>query len=308
MKGTILVNKREINKAQIKKFLDEKDKSEAIKYLSLKGNVSLSTATYIVDLFKDNRIDNFDNQDLFDEQRRNLDHNQLIRKPSFIAKSRKVIVLFAILILSGFLFLKYFIGFSHVEHHFDHFVANSGFSFSSSTNEVLDAEMAQDVATDVALSAPTSPLDIEMWNHSIKTGQYIPEDVLVEIQEYKNRDFSKLVLAIDSPTDKEAQEAIINNYEEDVASLLQQYDANFKIGVCYKAPLQKNGQSGQVEIARVTAMVSAFNKERGNLGNIQYPLDVAYDFVKYQDAPNTWCVSQLSQHIPYDYILNKERW
>ncbi|WP_165499686.1 hypothetical protein [Pedobacter frigidisoli] len=55
-------------------------------------------------------------------------------------------------------------------------------------------------------------------------------------------------------------------------------------------------------------MVSAFNKERGNLGNIQAPLGVIYDFVKYQSDPNTWHLADFSQSIPYDYKLNKDRW
>ncbi|WP_435522210.1 hypothetical protein [Chryseobacterium indoltheticum] len=53
-------------------------------------------------------------------------------------------------------------------------------------------------------------------------------------------------------------------------------------------------QSGD-ELVRVTAMVSAFNKERGNLGNIQMPLDVIYDFVQYKSEPNVWYVFDFSR-------------
>lgn len=54
--------------------------------------------------------------------------------------------------------------------------------------------------------------------------------------------------------------------------LLDEYKVHIEIGTAYNVPLQ----SGD-ELVRVTAMVSAFNKERGNLGNIQIPLDIIYD-------------------------------
>jgi len=160
--------------------------------------------------------------------------------------------------------------------------------------------------TDVANAAPQSPVDTTMWEGAIKNKDYIPESVLEDIKSYKKRDFSKLKLAEDKPTDEEAQEAIIRNYQHEVTTLLNQYKATIKIGECYAAPIQT--VDGDKEIARVTAMVSAFNKERGNLGNIQAPLNVIYDFVKYQSEPGTWHLADFSQSIPYDYKLNKNRW
>ena len=44
------------------------------------------------------------------------------------------------------------------------------------------------------------------------------------------------------------------------------------------------------------------------LGNIQRPLDVIYDFVKFQSDPETWYITDFSQNIPYDNKLNKDRW
>ncbi|WP_231426888.1 hypothetical protein [Pedobacter sp. Leaf250] len=174
-------------------------------------------------------------------------------------------------------------------------------------NKRLIAESAKDTTNvDYATAAPQSPIDTTMWENAIKNKDYIPESVMEDIINYKKRDFSKLQVAEEKPTDQEAQEAIVRNYQNEVASLLKQYKATIKIGVCYTAPLQQS--EGDREIARVTAMVSAFNKERGNLGNIQAPLNVIYDFVKYQSDPNTWHLADFSQSIPYDYVLNKDRW
>ncbi|MCD1118428.1 hypothetical protein [Chryseobacterium turcicum] len=157
--------------------------------------------------------------------------------------------------------------------------------------------------TDVASAAPESPIDTLIWENTIKNKDYIPDEVLSEINRYKARDFSKLILAENKPTSEEAQNAIITHYKNEVSKLLDEYKAHIQMGTAYNAPLQS-----QDELVRVTAMVSAFNKERGNLGNIQMPLDVIYDFVQYKSEPNVWYVSDFSQNIPYDYKLNKERW
>ncbi|RZL51252.1 MAG: hypothetical protein EOP00_00095 [Pedobacter sp.] len=105
-------------------------------------------------------------------------------------------------------------------------------------NKRLMAESANDTTNvDYATSAPQSPIDTTMWENAIKNKDYIPENVMEEITNYKKRDFSKLQVAEDKPTDEEAQEAIVRNYQNEVASLLKQYKAHIKIGVCYAAPL-----------------------------------------------------------------------
>lgn len=157
--------------------------------------------------------------------------------------------------------------------------------------------------TDVASAAPESPIDTLMWENAIRNKDFIPDEVLAEVRRYKARDFSKLIVAENKSSDEEAQNAIITHYKNEVSKLLDEYKAHIQIGTAYNAPLQS-----QDELVRVTAMVSAFNKERGNLGNIQMPLDVIYDFVQYKSEPNVWYVSDFSQNIPYDYKLNKERW
>lgn len=168
---------------------------------------------------------------------------------------------------------------------------------------ILAISPAESSMTDVATPAPESPIDTLMWENAIKNKDYIPDEVLAEIKRYKARDFSKLILAENKPSNEEAQNAIVSHYKNEVSKLLDEYKAHIQIGTAYNAPLQ----SGE-ELVRVTAMVSAFNKERGNLGNIQMPLDVIYDFVQYKSEPNVWYVSDFSQNIPYDYKLNKDPW
>ncbi|REC55302.1 hypothetical protein DRF62_06725 [Chryseobacterium piscium] len=168
---------------------------------------------------------------------------------------------------------------------------------------ILASFPAESSMTDVAMPAPESPIDTLMWENAIKNKDYIPDEVLAEIKRYKARDFSKLILAENKPSNEEVQNAIVSHYKNEVSKLLDEYKAHIQIGTAYNAPLQ----SGE-ELVRVTAMVSAFNKERGNLGNIQMPLNVIYDFVQYKSEPNIWHVSDFSQNIPYDYKLNKDPW
>lgn len=169
--------------------------------------------------------------------------------------------------------------------------------------KILASFPAESSNVDIATPAPESPIDTLMWASAIKNKDYIPDEVLAEIKRYKARDFSKLIVAESTPTDEEAQNAIIRNYKNEVTKLLDEYKAHIQIGTAYNAPLQS-----QDELVRVTAMVSAFNKERGNLGNIQMPLNVIYDFVQYKSEPDVWYLSDFSQNIPYDYKLNKDPW
>ena len=168
---------------------------------------------------------------------------------------------------------------------------------------ILASFPAESGIIDVANPAPESPIDTLMWENAIKNKDYIPDEVLAEIKRYKARDFSKLILAENKPSNEEAQNAIVKHYKNKVSKLLDEYKAHIQIGTAYNTPLQ----SGD-ELVRVTAMVSAFNKERGNLGNIQMPLNVIYDFVQYKSEPDVWYISDFSQNIPYDYKLNKDPW
>ncbi|NRS87176.1 hypothetical protein HNQ02_000076 [Flavobacterium sp. 7E] len=312
MNNKILVNKVEIEKDVIRQFIIQNRKVEAVKYICEKANIGLASSKTIVDLIIDGKIDAYDGQDLNPEKENSTRKSTIIIEP----KSRnKLIIRLAILafvVLGAFLFLKNVVGFVHIPYHLTTLKQTIGsFSFSNDDDEVVE-DIVQDVDSDmiveVAETNPVqSPIDLRIWEHQIKKGDEVPEGVLEDRESYKNRDFSKLIKASDFPTDKEAQQAIVQFYKADVVKLLQEYQAHIEIGVAYDAPLRAT-QDGDPEIARVTAMVSAFNAKRGNMGNIQRPLDVIYDFVKYESDPFTWYLADFSQSIPYDLKLNKDPW
>ncbi|REC41801.1 hypothetical protein [Chryseobacterium sp. 5_R23647] len=234
-------------------------------------------------------------------------HEKTIRKKSSVGKIFKVIgILFLILILG--LGIAEYVYRNEKEtplYKIQQYLTYSKEDWANYENNkrILASSPAELSMTDVATPAPESPIDTLMWENAIKNKDYIPDEVLAEIKRYKARDFSKLILAENKPSNEEAQNAIVSHYKNEVSKLLDEYKAHIQIGTAYNAPLQ----SGE-ELVRVTAMVSAFNKERGNLGNIQMPLNVIYDFVQYKSEPNIWHVSDFSQNIPYDYKLNKDPW
>lgn len=306
MTSTILVNNVSIQKTTIQDFLIQNRKLEAVKYVMEKAGIGISEAKEIVEMFQHKTIDNFDTKDIFSEIMKNTVSAKI--STSKISKHKvkplkKILIFITIFLVSGFLFLKYFIGFQHVGLHWENL---QSILFDNRNTTPSKIEQTQIVDTiDIAKEAIESPINILKWEESIKNKDYIPDAMFEEIKRYKKRDFSKLVIAEVAPTDKEAEEAIVHHYKDDVASLLQAEEAHIKIGTCYKAPLQVSS-NGNVEVARVTAMVSAYNKSRGNLGNIQQPLGIIYDFVKFQSDPETWYITDFSQNIPYDYKLNKD--
>ena len=312
MSNIILVNNVEIEKSVIYDFLIQNKKLEAVKFVMEKAGIGMSSAKEIVEMLQDKSIENFENKDIFKEITKSTEQFQVNSKQTEPINEqkpkrrilKKVFVFFGILVLGLFLFLKYYIGFQHVGTHWRD-LQSVLFDNQNTSSGAEEAQIAG--TTDVAQEAIESPIDTLMWTNAIKNKDYIPDGVLEEIERYKKRDYSKVVIAEDVPTDKEAEEAIVNHYKNEVVSLLQRENAHIKIGTCYKAPLQ-NTNDGDLEIARVTAMVSAFNKTQGNLGNIQLPLDVIYDFVKFQSDPETWYITDFSQNIPYDNKLNKDRW
>ncbi|MDR6969597.1 hypothetical protein J2X31_003630 [Flavobacterium arsenatis] len=299
MSSTVLVNNVQMDKAIIYDLLIQNKKLEAVKFVMEKSGIDMQSAKDIVELFQDKTINNFDGKDVYKELFQSQSNsNQNPVKPLKSKFFKKALIFIGVFSLVIFLFLKYYIGFQHVETHWKD-LQSLLFDNQNPSRQTEEAQIAG--TTDVVQEAIESPIDTLMWVNAIKNNDYIPDGVLEEIERYKKRDFSKLVVAEDVPTDKEAEEAIVHHYKNEVVSLLQRENAHIRIGVCYKAPLQPT------EIARVTAMVSAFNKTQGNLGNIQMPLDVIYDFVKFQSDPNTWYITDFSQNIPYDYKLNKDR-
>jgi hypothetical protein len=225
---------------------------------------------------------------------------------------KKLFRAFLVLLLALLLFIQFVIGWSHVPEHlaslrmwlFPNSFENAEADGANIEATVATAAEAAAGITDMAEAAPQVLLDTVMWKAAIERGDFIPDNVKEDYERARRFDYSKLQSASQKPSSEEAQDAILHYYKEKVGKLLKEHNAYIRIGKVYNAPLQPDDTNGG-EIARVTAMVCAFNKQGENLGNIQMPLDIAYDFVQYAGDPGVWYLADLSQTIPYDYVLMK---
>jgi len=222
-------------------------------------------------------------------------------------KKRTITIICSCILLVILGFLHFVIGWRHIPHHIRD-LKDEYLSASPNDDNGMPAVGASvdTVSVDYASPAITEPMDTLMWGRLIREGEFAPDGVKEQYAYIKSYDFSALKPAEDNPTDEQAQHAIVRRYKQEVVNLLKTNDAHIRIGRCYQAPVQKTGDD-DAEIARVTAMVSAFNSNGENLGNIQMPLGIVYDFVKFSSDPNTWYITDFSQTIPYDYELNKDR-
>ncbi len=225
---------------------------------------------------------------------------------------RKLFRVFLVLLVALLLFIQFVIGWSHVPEHLASvrmWLFPNSFENAEADGANIEATVAAEAAagiTDMAQAAPQVLLDTVMWKAAIERGDFIPDDVKEDYERARRFDYSKLEPASQQPSSEEAQDAILHYYKGKVEKLLKDHQAYIRIGKAYNAPLQPDGTNGG-ETARVTAMVCAFNKQGDNLGNIQMPLDIAYDFVQYAGDPGVWYLADLSQTIPYDYVLMKGR-
>lgn len=231
-------------------------------------------------------------------------------KRSFFQRFRKTIIGSIIFLLLMLAFANW-LGFQHVPMHVrDLYYTITGlFHRDHSIDNLNDAQKAalkasDTMVTDVAMPAPIEPVDTVYVAAQIKEGGYISPEYKEDFERVRKIDFSKLHKATNKPTDREVEQALVRNYGEELINLLRPRRAHIRAGQCYNAPLQLRTDHDK-EVARVTCMVSAFNNKEENIGNIQQPLGIIYDFVKFENSPNTWYVTDFSQTIPYDYKLNK---
>lgn len=231
-------------------------------------------------------------------------------KISFFKRFRKTIIGCIIFLLLMLAFANW-LGFRHVpEHVRDLYYTVTGlFHRDDSMDNLNEAQKAAlkssgAVVTDVALPAPSEPVDTVYLAARIKSGDYTPPSYKEDLERTRKIDFSVLKKAADKPTDEEVEQALVRHYGEELINLLRPRNAHIRAGQCYNATLQ-SGTDHNKEVARVTCMVSAFNSKNENIGNIEQPLGIIYDFVKLENDPDTWYVTDFSQTIPYDYKLNK---
>ncbi|EHQ25962.1 hypothetical protein [Mucilaginibacter paludis] len=232
------------------------------------------------------------------------------QKRSFFQRFKKTIIAGVIFLLLMLAFANW-LGFRHVPEHVRELYSmiTSLFNRHDRTENLSEAQKAalntaDTVITDVALPAPMEPVDTVFLAAQIKQGGYVPPSYKEDLERIRKTDFSKLQKATDKPTDQEVEQALVRRYGEELINLIRPRQAHIRAGQCYNAPLQQTPNHHQ-EIARVTCMVSAFNNKNENIGNIQQPLGIVYDFVKLESDPNTWYVTDYSQTIPFDYKLNK---
>lgn len=223
-------------------------------------------------------------------------------KKPFFKRFKKTIVASLIFLVMLLLFANW-LGFKHIPNHVAALWSGvKDFKFNGQPDTNRYAPVSEVTATE-AVSAPLLPFDTVFWIEQVKKGAYMPDEVKEELDVARKMDFSKLSVAKDAPSDEDVQQALIQRYGKEMTQLLSGNDAHLKVGKCYQADLQPNDK--YKEIARVTCMVCAFDSKNRNLGNISMPLYIVYDFVKYEEDPYTWYVTDFSQSIPYDYKLNK---
>ncbi|MFD2556440.1 hypothetical protein [Sphingobacterium tabacisoli] len=200
--------------------------------------------------------------------------------------------------------LHFVVGWHHIPHHFQSLTSSL---FHTESGEAAIVEEPIGVYGPDTLSATMAirePFDTLYWGAQIRKGEFIPDDVKEAYTHFKGMDFNHLHKTDLKPTDLEAQQAIVHRYKQDMVALLRNNDAHIRIGTAFEAKLQPV-EDNDPEIARVTAMVCAFDSKGNNLGNIQEPLYIVYDFVRFQSDPDTWYITDFSQTIPYDYNLFK---
>ncbi|MDR2283050.1 MAG: hypothetical protein LBE37_07575 [Sphingobacterium sp.] len=221
-------------------------------------------------------------------------------------KRKPLLVVVSLILLFIVAILHFVVGWHHIPHHFQS-LTSSLFRTESGEAASIDEPMHAQLADTASVSMSVlEPFDTLYWGEQIRKGEFIPDNVKEDYAYFKKVDFSHLGKTDNKPTDLEAQQAIVHRYKQEMVALLRNNDAHIRIGTAFDAKLQPVDDNDP-EIARVTAMVCAFDSKGNNLGNIQEPLYIVYDFVRFQSNPNTWYITDFSQTIPYDYTLFKGR-
>lgn len=299
---TILVNKVKIEKSIINQFLLQNKKLEAVKYICEKANIGLASSKDIVDRFGYGSIDNFDDQDLFlldGAMESKKDSGVTTRPNTYLIKNKIVKYLtIGIVLLCGFLFLKYIIGFNNIPHHLET-LRSEIFSTNEENNEgtampTYDTPMVDSVETTAAADVVNLyPIDTNWFDKS---------EIASEIARIKNAHFEKLKVSTRSPSDENAQTALIHLTNRRLTDVIINQKLNIKIGECYENP----NTDGNFRC--VSCMILLYNREEKHWQEAPDGYNFmknAYDF--YQASENDfWEAKDLSMRIPYDYDLIKK--
>lgn len=311
MNKTILVNKIEIDKEIIIDLIKQDNYDGAIKLIANRANVKLKTARDIVQMFEEGDIDLFDGKDLFlvDYDEVSLSNSTVRQEPvpsSFLevekdkskgAGSKKGLIIGLAVLVIGFVFLRYVVGFNHIEHHLSELAQVFG------KNDEGTAALDADTAARGSSLEPgvTRVADVEDFR-PVDTNLLAPEFKSAEIAKIKNAQFDKLIPAKKSPTDEDAQLALIYLTNRRLTDVIIEQKLNIKIGKCYENPKKEGNQHC------VSCMILLYNREKKTwqeAPNGENFLDNAYDFY-LPEGGDTWEAKSLSMHIPYDYALFKK--
>ncbi|WP_343565839.1 hypothetical protein [Sphingobacterium sp.] len=311
MNKTILVNKIEIDKGIIIDLIKQNNYDDAIKLIANRANVKLKTAHDIVQMFEDGHIDLFDGKDLFlvdyDEvplsdpaQRQESVPSSFLeveKDKSKGGRSKKGLIIGLSALVVGFVFLRYIVGFNHIEHH----LLEMGQLFGK--NHDGAAALGADTAARGASLEPgvSRVADAEDFR-PVDTNLLTPEFKSAEREKIKNAQFDKLIPARKSPTDEDAQLALIYLTNRRLTDVIIQQKLNIKVGKCYENP-NKQGNN-----YCVSCMILLYNRQKKHWQEApdgENFLDNAYDFY-LPEGGDTWEAKSLSMHIPYDYTLFKK--
>ncbi|MCU0349856.1 MAG: hypothetical protein MUF43_03380 [Flavobacterium sp.] len=123
-----------------------------------------------------------------------------------------------------------------------------------------------------------------------------------ELNKIKSAHFEKLTLATTTPTDEDAQIALIRLTQGRLTDVIIHQKLNIKVGKCYQNPNTEGNYNC------VSCMILLYNREKKDwqeAPNGDNFLENSYDF--YQPSQGeTWEAKDLSQMIPYDYELIKK--
>lgn len=311
MNNNILVNKIEIEKEIIIDLIKQDNRDGAIDLIANRANVKFKTARDIVQLFDEGDIDLFDGKDLFLVDYDEVSNSEVSDRgepepSSFLevekdrskrGRSKKGLLIGLSLLTLGFVFLHYVIGFNHIGHHLSDLA--QVFDKNDGGAAALDADTAdrkvslEPGVTRVADAEDFRPVDTNLLS---------PEFKAAEMAKIKNAQFDKLIPAKKSPTDEEAQLALIYLTNRQLTDVIMRQKLNIKIGQCYENPLREGNQRC------VSCMILLYNREKKDWQEAPDGanfLDNAYDFY-LSEGGDIWGAKALSMHIPYDYALFKK--
>ncbi|MDF2850401.1 MAG: hypothetical protein K0S31_1086 [Sphingobacterium multivorum] len=307
MTKNILVNTIEIDKATIRELIKQGDVNVAIDLVATAANVKYKAARDIVQMFQEDHIDLFDGKDLFLGDYDRIEHRDDAdradhKRSTFLEvetneHSRtsiwKALFIFSVLALFAFVILNYVVGFNQIGHHI------SELTQLFDKNESSAAADADTSKQNIALSVGATQVDDVEDLHPVDTN-LLPMDVRqAEIARIYQAQFDQLNPAKHSPTDEDAQLALIHLTKGRLTDLIIQQKLSVKIGKCYENLAMKDKGTC------VSCMILLYNRAQKKWQEApdgENFLRNAYDFYLSPDS-DLWEAGPLSMRIPYDYAL-----